>query len=86
LVYNLQQIRSLLTESFDIDELRRLCYDHPGFRAVHHQLSPELGKDTVIDRLIVYAEQTSQFELLLAWAKEYNNLPKMMIERGLTGT
>lgn len=72
MAYDSQKIRALLTEGFDIDELRRFCFDHPSFRAVHHQLSPEMGKDKVIDRLLEHAEQTLQYDPLLAWAKELN--------------
>ncbi|MBI1881937.1 MAG: toll/interleukin-1 receptor domain-containing protein [Chloroflexi bacterium] len=72
MAYDLHKIRALLTEGFDIDELRRFCFDHPGFRAVYHQLSPEMGKDKVIDRLIAHAEQTLQFDPLLTWAREHN--------------
>jgi len=70
--YHLPQIRALLTEGFEIDDLRRLCFEQAEFRAVHHQLSPEMGKIQVIDRLIAYAEQGLKLDLLLAWAKEHN--------------
>lgn len=66
------KIRTLLIEGFDIEELRRFCHDYPSFRVVYHQLSPQMGQDQVIDRLIEYAEHTLQIETLLDWAKVCN--------------
>ncbi|MCB0213320.1 MAG: SUMF1/EgtB/PvdO family nonheme iron enzyme [Anaerolineae bacterium] len=70
--FNLKNIRTLLTKSFTDGELRRLCYDNPNFRPVYDQLSSEMGKDKVIDKLIEYADKTERFENLLDLAKEHN--------------
>lgn len=70
--YNLNNIRTLLTEGFTVDELRRLCYDRPDFRPIFEELASESGKAKVIDRLIEHADRKLQIDNLLAWAKEHN--------------
>jgi formylglycine-generating enzyme required for sulfatase activity len=70
--YNLQNIRTLLTEGFSDEQLRRFCYDLPEFRPVYDQLAQVTGKAAIIDRLLEHAERTLQLETLLAWAKENN--------------
>jgi hypothetical protein len=70
--YNLNNIRALLTEGFTDDELRRLCYDAPDFRAVYDELASETGKAKIIDRLIEYAERHLRFDTLLITTKTRN--------------
>ncbi|MCB0174944.1 MAG: TIR domain-containing protein, partial [Anaerolineae bacterium] len=70
--FHIKNIRTLLTESFTDEELRRLCYDEPDFRPVYNQLSQGMGKDQVIDRLIEYAERKERFAKLLDLTKEHN--------------
>lgn len=72
MTYNLDKIRTLLTEGFTAEELRRFCHDEPDFRPVYDQLAANTGKAEIIDRLIEYAEQKRRIELLLIWAKENN--------------
>jgi hypothetical protein len=69
--YNLRNIRTLL-EEFTDEELRRLCYDMPNFRLVYDRLAPDTSKAEIIDRLIEYAERTSQLETLLGLISELN--------------
>ncbi len=71
-LYNLDNIRTLLTEKFSIDELRRFCYDFPAFRPVYDQLARDTSKTEITNRLIEYADRTLNFETLLDWAKQYN--------------
>ena len=59
--FNFKNIRTLLTEGFTDEELRRLCYDELQFRPVYYQLGSEMGKGGVIDRLIEYTEQKNWF-------------------------
>ncbi|NJN93969.1 MAG: serine/threonine protein kinase [Anaerolineales bacterium] len=75
--YILKNIRSLLTEltvALTEEELRRLYFDLPEFKPVHHQLARSKGKAEIIDRLLEYAEQTLQLDDLLALAREKNRL------------
>lgn len=43
-LYNLTNIRDLLTNGFTDAELRALCFDLPGFRPVYDQLAQNTGK------------------------------------------
>jgi hypothetical protein len=70
--YNLGRIRTLLTEGFTAEELRRFCYDEPDFRPVCEQLSEKTGKAILIDRLLEHAEQKILIEHLLCWTRKYN--------------
>ncbi len=70
--YNLVNIRTLLTEGFTDRELRRLCFDLPGFRPVYDSLAANTGKAEIIDRLLEDADRSLQLPRLLALAKERN--------------
>ncbi|MBE7551851.1 MAG: response regulator [Anaerolineales bacterium] len=70
--YNLRNIRTLLTEGFTDEELRRLCYDVPDFRQVYDSLAQDMGKGKIIDRLLEHAERKLKLDILLALAKDYN--------------
>lgn len=70
--YNIRNIRTLLTEGFNAEELRELAYDEPIFRPVYEQLSSSAGKAEIVQRLIEYAERRVQMDKLLAWASERN--------------
>ncbi len=70
--YNLENIRTLLTEGFTAEKLRRFCYDKPDFRPVYNRLAEGTGKTKIVDQLIEHADQKLQFDALLAWAKKRN--------------
>lgn len=70
--YNLTNIRTLLTEGFTGEELRRMCYDVPDFRPVYNNLVQSTGKSMIIDMIIEHAEQKLLMEELLDWARECN--------------
>ncbi len=70
--YNLKNIRTLLTEGFDDEELRRLCYDEDQFRPVYDKLAQDSGKAKIIDLLIKYSEQKLLIDVLLDKAKQHN--------------
>lgn len=70
--YNLKNIRTLLTEGFTAEELRRLCFDISDFRAVYDQLTGDTGKDRIIDLLLEHAERRLLLEYLLVLVKEQN--------------
>ncbi len=69
---NLKKIRTLLTEGFTAEELRRFCYDKPDFRPVYDKLAQDSGKATIIDLLIEYSEQKLLIDILLDLAKQHN--------------
>jgi hypothetical protein len=70
--YNFKNIRTLLTEGFSEDELRRFCFDEPGFKPIYHQIAQSAGKAEIIDQLLAHAEKTLQLDTLLAWAESQN--------------
>jgi hypothetical protein len=70
--FNLENIRTLLTEGFTDEELRRLSYDEPALRPVYEELVQGMGKGAVIQILIEYAERRELIETLLAAAKKLN--------------
>ena len=70
--YLWSNIRTLLSEGFTNDELRRLAFDLSDLKPVYDQLTENTSKDEIIDRLIVHANQKLQVENLLALAKERN--------------
>lgn len=69
-LYNLPNIRELLTNGFSDAELRALCFDY--FRPVYDQLAQNTGKAEIVHKLIEHTENTSQLGTLLALAKEKN--------------
>lgn len=70
--YHFKNIRALLTQGFSDEDLRRLCLDEPAFSLVSNQLSREMGKDLIIDRLIEYACQNSLLDSLLLLLRDLN--------------
>lgn len=70
--YHSENIRLFLNDGFNDEELRRFCFDNPGFRWVYDQLAQDTGKAKIIDQLLDYAERKSLLEILLAWAREQN--------------
>lgn len=70
--YNLNNIRVLLTEGFNAEELRSFCHDDPDFRAVYNQLTEHTSRTIIVGWLLEYANQKLQIEALLTWAKEHN--------------
>ncbi len=71
-LYNLANIRELLTNGFNDAELRALCFDLPGFRPVYDQLAQNTGKAEIVAKLLEHADKTEQLDTLLALAKERN--------------
>lgn len=69
---NLKKIRTLFTEGFTADELRRFCYDEPDFRPIYDKLAQDSGKATIIDLLIEYSDQKLLIDILLDLAKQHN--------------
>lgn len=70
--YSLPKIRELLMQGFSDADLRRLCFDVPGFRPAYNDLAAGTGKAEIIDRLLAYAEQQLLMENLLDLAREQN--------------
>lgn len=70
--HDLPKIRTLLTEGFTAEELRRFCYDTADFRPVYDQLAGNMGKADLIDRLLEHAEKKVLIEKLLTWTRKCN--------------
>ncbi|MBE7471313.1 MAG: hypothetical protein DPW09_32990 [Anaerolineae bacterium] len=70
--YHSKNIRELLRNGFDGEELRRLGFDDSDFRPFFDKLAENTGKETIIARLIEHADYKSLFPSLLAWAKKEN--------------
>ncbi len=56
-VYNMRNIRKLLTAAFSDAELRQFCFDVPEFRPVYEQFAEGMSKDQVIQRLLEFCER-----------------------------
>jgi hypothetical protein len=67
--YNLRNIRRLLIEAFNLEELRRLCFEVPEFRPVYDNYS-EGRKDELVRHLIEHCDRKSYFALLLSIIEE----------------
>ncbi|MBN1993882.1 MAG: AAA-like domain-containing protein [Anaerolineae bacterium] len=70
--YQLENIRTLLTDGFTEGDLRAFCYDQPRLRPVYYQLAEGMAKTQIIHRLIEYADQHELLEFLLDWAEKNN--------------
>lgn len=70
--YDFEKIRRLLIEGFSDRQLRRFCFDTPGFRAVYDELAQNSGKNEIIDQLLDYAHRERKIELLLDWTRKNN--------------
>jgi hypothetical protein len=71
-IYNYSNIRKLLSKGFSEEELRTLCFDVPGLRAVQHEISRGYSKSEIIAKLLEHAERTMQIDTLLAILREQN--------------
>jgi len=67
--YHWQNIRLLLSEGLTVQELRRFCATAPAFQ---REFPDHTAKQTIIRYLIKRAEDISQGESLLIWAKTHN--------------
>ncbi len=70
--YNLTNIRALLTEGFNDEELRAFCHDESKFKSVFDQLAQDTGKAKIVGLIVEHATQHLLLETLLTWAKEHN--------------
>ncbi|MFN8459765.1 MAG: hypothetical protein U0401_34805, partial [Anaerolineae bacterium] len=70
--YHLPNIRALLTQGFDDQQLRQLAFDWPEFRPVYEKLSAETRKDVLVQLLLEHAERSLQLDGLLALAQRLN--------------
>ena len=70
--YNVPNIRTLMSEGFNDEELRAFCHDDPRFKPVFDQLAQETGKAETVRLMIEHATQHLHFEILLEWAKEHS--------------
>lgn len=71
-LYCSQNIRSLLTEGFNADELWNFCHDNPDFKPVYNRLVPGTDKTKIVQYVIEHAEQKLLIGQLLTWAEKQN--------------
>ncbi len=70
--YDYKKIRDLLTDGFNDEELRNLCFDVSDFRPVYHQLAQNTGKTQIVQHLLEHVEKRELTETLLNQVKERN--------------
>lgn len=70
--YIYKNIRNLLTNGFNEDELRQLCYDEPELKTVYDNWPRGTPRSTFVQELIDHADRRLQLEMLLKRAKELN--------------
>ncbi len=63
--YNTAAIHELICSAFSVEELRRLCRDHPALRPVCDEFSPTHGLNDLADEVIAYCETRLVWEDLL---------------------
>jgi len=68
--WNLEEIRQLLMEAFNDDEIVTLCFDH--FHPVYEEFGEGMGKDDKILKLVQYCDHYLQFGELLKHVAEHN--------------
>ncbi len=71
-VYILGNIRTLLTEALNEEELRRKCYDDSAFRPVYDKFARSTNKPEMIDMMLEHAEKMMLIDALLDWVKTQN--------------
>ncbi|HEM46774.1 MAG TPA: hypothetical protein ENO23_06985, partial [Alphaproteobacteria bacterium] len=69
-VYHMANIRALLVNAFDEQELRQMCFDLPRFRPLRHNIARTMGQADIVDVLLDYADRQMLMEDLLALAQE----------------
>ena len=68
----IKNISALLTEGFNVEELRRFCFEEPEFKVVYNRLAPETGKEKIVQILLEYSQQQVLIETLLEAIKKRN--------------
>jgi len=71
-LYNVHNISDLLINCLSTEDLRRLSYELPPYRAVFDELSREASKTIIAQRLLDRAVSGDQVESLLEWVKEHH--------------
>ena len=70
--YHLRNIQTLLSQGFNEQELRDLCFYEAEFRPVYDQIPQGASKSDLIRLLLEFVEQKLLLDALLAWAKIRN--------------
>lgn len=71
-LYNWANIRELLTQGFNDQELRALCFDVSYFQPVYDQLALNTSKDEIVAKLLEHAKKQLLVDTLLAVVKDRN--------------
>lgn len=73
LEYNLNNIRTLLSKGFTIQDLRDLCFYEEDFKPLHEQLpEADTKKQEVIRIILEYAQRMGVIDTLLTWTEKEN--------------
>lgn len=70
--YDLNAIRTLLTDALDHQELLVLCWDNPEFRPVYEKASHAMGKHELITSLLDFSERRMLLDILLQHVQRIN--------------
>ncbi len=70
--YIYKNVRNLLTNGFNEEELRQLCYDEPELKTVYDNWPRGTPRSTFVQELIDYADRRLQLDMLLKRANELN--------------
>jgi hypothetical protein len=70
--YDLENVRKLLIEGFNAEELRSLCFDKPALRPVYDNLSESVSKSELTRQIVDYANKKLVIEMVLDWARIHN--------------
>lgn len=70
--YNTGAVRELLSVAFSAEGLRLFCYDHPAFRPVYEQFTPEMNKGQMVQLLIEFSDRKVLSPELLAAVQQVN--------------
>lgn len=70
--YNFANIRILLAESFNKDELLTFCFDTTSFRPIYDNWSHENSKSDLIRTVIDHGYKRLEVDIILDWVKQTN--------------
>nr|WP_139088711.1 hypothetical protein [Oscillochloris trichoides] len=68
--YNFQNIRNLLMEGFDMEELLTFCFDFEDFRFIYSNRPPNQTKNDLVRAIIDRGYQRLRMEIIFDWAKQ----------------
>ena len=70
-LYHLDNVRALLIDDFNIQDLRLMFYEVPSLRALYEHLLRNASQSELVKQLIDAADSRSQLEAILTWVEEH---------------